>query len=228
MGKPSRRGESNSTKASAKAYDRLLILSIPSDLLPPASDELRWQALHVHCNAYAPLYMPPEKGVVAWPPMVVPAAEILAYASGKFNRLSPRFHFFRTTLLLLVGRNDMLHSVVNTGRCTGVDIMSEWNEALDQVLLRAATLATDDQERALIEKLMRELRRGRHIDVLQARLRRFGRLCFLIALIAIAMWSLNWPFNRWWASLFMASFLLALEWAYSPTRSILGRLLRWE
>ena len=163
MGKSSRRIP-GSGGGSSDSAPKVLTLVLPIELLPPASDELRWKALRVHCKSFEPLCVPPPEGVVAWPPMGVPAVDLFAYARGDYKKLTPRFMFFRKVLLLLVGEDDMLHSVVNTGACTGRDVMQKWNEALDKVLVSAADNTTNSTEIALYRVLLEELATGRRID----------------------------------------------------------------
>ena len=171
---------------------KILTLVIPIDLLPPASDELRWKALRVHCKSFEPLCVPPPEGVVAWPPMGVPAVDLFAYARGDYKKLTPRFMFFRKVLLLLVGEEDMLRSVVETGACTGRDVMHKWNAALRKVLLSAADIASNPTEVALYRLLLDELATGQRIQKSRHRATSAFKMSVFFLLSALLSYRLGW------------------------------------
>ena len=75
--------------------------------------------------------------------MRVPAADLLAYSREEYEEITPAFLFFRKVILLLVCDEDLLRSVVDTGKFRGGDVMSRYESALDKVLIESASKADD-------------------------------------------------------------------------------------
>ena len=161
-----------------------LILEVPEECLPPLTDELRWKALRRHIKDYSPMYDPPPEGVVAFPPMAVPPSDCYNYAKGQYSKITPAFLFFRKALLILVGGQDILKSVVEKGQCTGADVRDQWHVVLDRTLQEAQNRVASEQERVLIQVLRDDLKQGRSREV------RIGLISYSLRLAAFSSLSI--------------------------------------
>lgn len=114
----------------------LFSLTLPTDLLEAADNERR-KALSVLCKS-TPMYQMPPVGTAfsSWPPIVVPKADLAAFAAGKSFTPTLVFVFFRKFLLLLVCNEDLLTSFVDSGGKTmkGTDVRDKWHGALTSVV----------------------------------------------------------------------------------------------
>ena len=180
-----------------------LILEVPEECLPPLTDELRWKALRRHIKDYSPMYDPPPEGVVAFPPMAVPPSDCYNYAKGQYSKITPAFLFFRKALLILVGGQDILKSVVEKGQCTGADVRDQWHVVLDRTLQEAQNRVASEQERVLIQVLRDDLKQGRSREV------RIGLISYSLRLAAFSSLSI----------------LMAWFMGVEPIRSILQSFL---
>ena len=116
-------------------------LVVPDELYPKPSDELRWRALKAHYQTSAELRKQWKGGKI--PPITVPSRHLAAYCLDKLDKLDENedidaLAFFRKVLLVLVGGEDLLSSIVNDGKFRGRNVLEKLNDALDTLLFENA------------------------------------------------------------------------------------------
>ena len=136
-------------------------LYIPTVLQPSKSDELRWSAIKRHYETggkTAPTAAQPRFGACA-----IPVMDLANYIDGKYENLSPsgELMFFRKTLLLLVGNDDLLRSVVEHGRFRGSNVDDKLDDALDECLMETASQHKPGEEREFYMNCIIQMRTNR-------------------------------------------------------------------
>ena len=104
-----------------------LRLVLPAALLPGEADKLRWQALRSYHDRYG-------VGDVRRATFEVVKEELLDYARGDESRPQPSMELrcARNTLLLLVGGEDLLQSVLHDGKFRGANAMGKLADAWER------------------------------------------------------------------------------------------------
>jgi hypothetical protein len=172
------------------AMPQTLKLEVPDELLPAATDALRWKALRAHYLADGGRLKPPADGG-SLPLQPVPASHVEAYCKGDLDALpedAKAFMFVRKVLLLLVGGEDLLKSVVDTGKFRGKNVISKLDEALDRVLLYSGGASRNENEIQFYERTIGAFRRLRRSE---QRARRW----WWLTVLTMIMWFLVWYFG---------------------------------
>ena len=126
-------------------------LHIPTVLLPSLADDLRWRAVkrfYDDNKQDAPTPSNPRFACI-----VVPAVDVANYCDGELERLekAKALMFFRKVLLLLVGNEDLLREVVNSGRFRGSDVVNKLEDAFDECLMESAIHVTGEDRGILLQ-----------------------------------------------------------------------------
>ena len=139
-------------------------LVVPHDLYPQPSDELcelRWRALKAHYETNAELRKQWKPGKI--PPIVVPSRHLAAYCLNKLDKLDENedidaLAFFRKVLLVLVGGEDLLSSIVNDGKFKGRNVLAKLNDALDTICFEHALQSKTKGEQEFYKDCIVQLR----------------------------------------------------------------------
>jgi len=171
-------------------------LHIPTVLLPSLADDLRWRAVkrfYDDNKQDAPTPSNPRFACI-----VVPAVDVANYCDGELERLekAKALMFFRKVLLLLVGNEDLLREVVNSGRFRGSDVVNKLEDAFDECLMESAIHVTGD-DREFFSKCILRFRAKRSQDR-QEYWRDWMMLLWILSLVGglVAWWFGYWaPFG---------------------------------
>ena len=182
-------------------------LPLPAAMLPSMTEALRWEALRKHCAAnpdFVPAGMP--AAGAAWP-FQLPPSDLVAYAKGEWGKLSARCLFWRKLLLVLVGGDDLLKSVVELGKFRGGDVLSDLDKAFERIVKESADSCTRRSEQLVLDACLDVMKRGRRITERNKILELVTRVVLLtLAGLFISLvwgWWVGEPsvFQRWWQEL---------------------------
>ena len=133
------------------AEDGRTRLFIPKSLLPSADDEVRWKALRKCCEQHSGSFSEVKQE------FVLSHSDLERYASGDQTNMSADMLFIHFYMLLLVGGDDLLLSVVDTGKYTGKNVLEQladkWEEVMrcniEQARSSRRTINMDQMQRLL-------------------------------------------------------------------------------